>query len=115
MGHCRMEPVAGRAWLVPRAQVGLLVAGSLHRRPRSDLQCSGPLSKDGSHATRVARDFREIPAKLLRLIPAKMIWLQSSSNPNATATCVLAVINKHKFLRTRWRNRSNFNQAANGY
>src|SRR5258708_11209668 len=115
MGHCRIEPVAWRAWLGPPAQFRLLAARSLHRGPRSDMQCSGPLSKDRSYATRLARDFREIPAKLLRLIPAKMIWLQSSSNPNATATCVLAIINKHKFLRTRWRNRSNFNQAANGY
>src|ERR1700686_3064305 len=103
MGHCRSEPVAWRAWLGPPAQFRPLVARSLHRRPRSDLQCSGPLSKDRSHATTLVHDFRESPAKLLRLIPAKVIWLQSSSAPNATAISILTVINKHKFLRTRLR------------
>src|SRR5450755_2850740 len=112
MGHCLSERVAWRAWPAPQAQFRPLVARSLHRRPRSDLQCSGPLSKDRSHATTLVHDFREIPAKLLRLLPAKMIWLQSSSAPNATAISVLAVINKHKFLRTGLRFRSNFNPAA---
>src|SRR5882672_12239057 len=101
MGHCWSELGAWRAWPAPRAQFRPLVARSLHRRPRSDLRCSGPLSKDRSHTTTLVHDIREIPAKLLRLIPAKMIWLQSLSAPNATAISILAVINKHKFLRTR--------------
>src|ERR1700730_2242579 len=97
MERWRSEPVAWRAWLGPPAQFHPLAVQSLHRRPRSDLRCSGLLSKDLLHATRLVHDFRETPAKLLRLIPAKMNWLQSSSNPNATAHCVRAVINKHIF------------------
>jgi hypothetical protein len=46
------------------------------------------------------RNFPDIPAKWLRLFPAKMIWLQSSGTPNVTTT-IQWLINKHRFLKTK--------------